>query len=78
MALAAGRGGAGGGSKEGRGDEDGDDPRGLMPPAELRAALKRAGRKPASCVIGLTKDRQAVILLDRLKKPRKLLGEAKA
>ncbi len=49
-----------------------------MSPAELRAALKRAGDKPASCVIGLTKTRQAVILLDRLKKPRKLLGEAKA
>ena len=55
-----------------------DEPRGLMPSAELRAALKKAGRKPASCVIGLTKDRQAVVLLDRLKKPRKLLGEAKA
>ena len=55
-----------------------DDPRGLMPPAELRAALKRAERKPASCAVALTKDRQAVILLDRLKKPRKLLAEAKA
>jgi len=49
-----------------------------MPPADLRAALKRSGRKPASCVVGLTKERQAVILLHRLKRPRKLLGEAKA
>ena len=49
-----------------------------MPPAELRTALKKAGRKPAACVIGLTKGRDAVILLDRLKKPRKLLAEAKA
>jgi len=29
-------------------------------------------------VIGLTKDRQAVILLNRPKKPRKLLSEAKS
>lgn len=57
--------------------KDGDEPGGLMAPAELRAALKRAERKPASCVIGLTKNRQAVILLDRLKRPRKLLGVAK-
>ena len=57
-------------------DEDG--PRGLMALTELHASLKRAEDKPASCVIGLTKSRQAVILLDRLKKPRKLLGEAKA
>jgi len=55
-----------------------DEPPGLMLPADLRAALKRSGRKPASCVVGLTKERQAVILLHRLKRPRKLLGEAKA
>jgi len=63
-----------------KGAKDGgeDEPHGLMPPADLRAALKRSGRKPASCVIGLTKDRQAVILLHRLKRPRMLLGEAKA
>jgi len=55
-----------------------DELPGLMPAADLRAALKQSGRKPASCVVGLTKDRQAVILLHRLKRPRKLLGEAKA
>ena len=53
-----------------------DEPRGLMSPAELKQALKFAKRRPAACVIGFTKDRQAVILVDRRKKPRKLLAEA--
>ncbi len=66
------------GGRDAADGKDGGEGGGLMTPADLRAALKRSGRKPASCVIGLTKDRQAVILLHRLKRPRKLLGEAKA
>jgi len=59
--------------------KDGDDgPGGLMSPAELKQALKFAKRKPVSCVIGFTKDKQGVILVDRRKKPRKLLGEVQA
>jgi len=43
--------------------------------SELRALLKKAKRRPMSCVVALTKDKQGVILLDRRKKPRKLMGE---
>ena len=61
-------------------DEVGDADGGLMPPAELRAALKKADTrgKPSSCVVGLTRDKRAVILVDHLPKPRKLLAQVKA
>ncbi len=49
-----------------------------MPAAELRALLKKAKRRPMSCVIALTKDKQGVILLDRRRKPRKLMGELRS
>ena len=75
MALAAKTGVGGKGPK----DEDSEGGGGLMPPAELRAALKKADTrgKPSSCVVGLTRDKQAVILVDHLPKPRKLLAQVK-
>ena len=76
MALAA-KAGVGG---KGTTDKDGEGGGGLMPPADLRAALKKADTrgKPSSCVVGLTRDKQAVILVDHLPKPRKLLASVKA
>jgi len=56
--------------------KDGGD--GLMPAAELRALLKKAKRRPMSCVVALTKDKVGVILLDRRRKPRKLMGEVRS
>ena len=58
MALAVRQGGASAGSAP-AGGEDGAGP-GLMPRDKLRAALKLAARRPVSCVVALTKDRQAL------------------
>ena len=76
VALAA-KAGVGGKSPK---DDEGEGNGGLMPPADLRAALKKADTrgKPSSCVVGLTRDKQAVILVDHLPKPRKLLAQVKA
>jgi len=80
VALAAG----GGGSKEGRDGKGGDgkskggDSPGLMLPAELKPLLKLSRRRPVSCAVVLTKDRQGVALLDRKVKPRKLAATLKA
>ena len=49
-----------------------------MTAAELRPVLMQSKRKPVSCAVGLTKDRQAVVLLDRKMKPRKLMAEFKS
>ena len=46
-----------------------------MPAAELKPLLKLSRRRPVSCVIAITKDKQGVVLLDRRKKPRKLMSE---
>jgi len=57
-----------------------DDQGGLMSAAGLKQVLKQAKNKgkPASCVIAFTKDKQGVILVDRRRRPRKLMGEAVA
>ena len=76
VALAAKAGVGGKGPK----DDEGEAGGGLMPPAELRAALKKADTRgrASSCVVGLTRDKRAVILVDHLPKPRKLLAQVKA
>jgi len=79
VALAAKKGGSGGDGKAAK-DDAGEAGGGLMPPAELRAALKKADTRgrPSSCVVGFTRDKRAVILVDHLPKPRKLLAQVKA
>ena len=57
---------------------DAGDAKELMSAAELKPLLMQSKRKPVSCVIGMTKDKQGVLLLDKKVKPRKLLAEAKA
>ena len=76
MALPAKKSGDGKAAKDDAGEGGGC----LMPPADLRAALKKADTrgKPSSCVVGLTRDKQAVVLVDHLPKPRKLLAQVKA
>jgi len=49
----------------------------VMSKADLKAMLNLSKRQPVSCAIGMTKDKQGVILLHRLTKPRKLLAELK-
>ena len=56
---------------------DAGDGKELMSAAELKPLLMQSKRKPVSCVIGMTKDKQGVLLLDKKVKPRKLLAEAK-
>ena len=47
----------------------------VMGPAELKPLLVLSKRQPISCAIGLTKDKQGVILLHKRTKPRKLMAE---
>ncbi len=50
----------------------------IMSPADLKPILARAKRgKEASCVICLTKKKEGVILLDKRRKPKQLVGELK-
>ena len=44
----------------------------LMPIAGLKSLLKHAKDEPQSCAFGLTKDKTAVLLLDKLMKPKKV------
>jgi hypothetical protein len=48
----------------------------IMSPGEMKPILALAKRgNPAACVIALTKDKEGVILLDKRKKPKKLLAD---
>ncbi len=49
----------------------------LMSSAEMKPLLKLSRRRSVSCAVALTRDRQAVVLLHRRLKPRKLLAELK-
>ena len=49
----------------------------VMDKAELKQVLMLAKRKPVSCVIAMSKDGQAVLLLDKRVKPKKLVAELK-
>lgn len=54
------------------------DPGEIMKPAEIKAILAQARRgNPASCAIALTKEKDSVILLDKRKKPKAVLGDLK-
>lgn len=50
----------------------------LMSAAEMKPLLVQSKRKPVSCAVGMTKDKQGVLLLDRKVKPRKLMAELKS
>ncbi len=50
---------------------------GIMSPAEMKPLLHLARRQVVSCAITMDKDKQGIILLHRLTKPRKLLAELK-
>ena len=53
-----------------------DDPAsGIMPAAELKPLLVLSKRQAVSCAVGMTKDKQGIVLLHRRTKPRKLLAE---
>ncbi len=47
----------------------------VMSAADMKPLLKLSRRRPVSCVVALTKDKQGVVLLHRRKKPRKLMAE---
>jgi hypothetical protein len=50
----------------------------LMSPAEMKPLLMLSKRHPVSAVIGMTKDHEGLILLNRRLKPKKLLAILKA
>ena len=54
------------------------DAGGIMPAAELKPLLVLAKHQAVSCAIGMTRDKQGVILLHRRTRPKKLLAELKA
>src|SRR5208337_2771291 len=64
-----------------KGDKKGDkktSPDDIMDPKEMKPILAESKRgRPAACAIALTKDKDGVILLDKRKKPKKLLAELK-
>jgi hypothetical protein len=50
----------------------------IMSPADMKPILAKARRgNPISCVIGMTKDKAGLILLDRKRRPKKLMAELK-
>lgn len=56
----------------------GATPDDIMSPAELKPLLAMSKREPVNAAIGMTRDHEGVILLDRRIKPRKLLAQLKA
>ena len=50
----------------------------IMSPAEMKPLLMLSKHQPVSAVVGMTKDKDGVILLSRRLKPRKLLAQLKA
>ena len=50
----------------------------IMSPAEMKPLLLLSKREPVTAVIGMTKDHDGVILLNKRLKPRKLLAQLKA
>lgn len=47
----------------------------VMSVSEMRPLLHLSKRQPVNCAVGLTKDKQGVILLHRRTKPRKLMAD---
>ncbi|HLB96882.1 MAG TPA: hypothetical protein VJK90_04420, partial [Acetobacteraceae bacterium] len=50
----------------------------IMSPAEMKPLLMLSKHQPVSAVVGMTKDKDGVILLSRRLKPKKLLVQLKA
>src|SRR5277367_5501924 len=50
----------------------------IMSPAEMKPLLMLSKREPVNAVIGLTKEHEGVILLNKRIKPKKLLAQLKA
>ncbi len=48
-----------------------------MSSAEMKPLLIKSKREPVSCVIGLTKEKDGIVFLDKKKKPKQLLAELK-
>ena len=53
----------------------GDKEPGLMTHAELKPLLRLSRRRPLACAICMTKDNEAVLLVDRRIKPRKVMAQ---
>ena len=64
---------------QGEAGQDGADGAGtgLMDKADLKMLLKLSARRPVSCVVALTKDKQGIVLLHKRTRPRKLAAAAK-
>jgi outer membrane protein OmpA-like peptidoglycan-associated protein len=71
-------------SVQGTGDTSMADKKGgvatdtIMSPAEMKPLLMLSKHQPVSAVVGMTKDKDGVILLSRRLKPKKLLVQLKA
>jgi hypothetical protein len=50
----------------------------IMSPAEMKPLLMLSKREPVNAVVGMTRDKDGVILLSRRIKPKKLLAQLKA
>jgi hypothetical protein len=49
----------------------------IMSSAEMKPLLIKSKHEPVSCVIGLTKEKDGIVFLDKKKKPKQLLAELK-
>lgn len=47
----------------------------IMPAAAMRPLLNTSKQKPVSCAVALTKDKDAILLLHRTMRPRKVMAE---
>lgn len=59
--------------KEADGAQAGADA--IMPAAAMRPLLNTSKQKPVSCAVALTKDKDAILLLHRTMRPRKVMAE---
>lgn len=48
---------------------------GIMPTAALRLLLATSKQKPVGCAVALTKDKEAILLLHRTMRPKKVMAE---
>jgi hypothetical protein len=49
----------------------------IMSSAEMKPLLTKSKQEPVSCAIGLTKDKDGIVLLDKKLRPKQLLAELK-
>ncbi|HSZ89380.1 MAG TPA: hypothetical protein VK822_08375, partial [Acetobacteraceae bacterium] len=50
----------------------------IMEPGEMKPLLALSKREPVHAAVGITSDGDGIILLDKKKKPKKVLAELKA